>query len=543
MNPAANVVRLFNTVRYLRPVQIYGRFWFRLAKPRMDLRPVPSLRPVPGSWCRPAERRPSMTGPDRFRFLNVEQALGDVGWDDPALPKLWRYNEHYFDDLCAEGSSRRAGWHRDLLLRWVSENEPPRGTGWEPYPTSLRIVNWCKWMLAGNDLPPQCLQSLAVQVRWLGGRLEWHLLGNHLFVNAKALVFAGCVFDGDEADGWLARGIDILRQQIPEQILEDGGQFERSPMYHALAVEDMLDLLNLGKAYADRLAPLVPLLESRISAMRRWLAAMCHPDGEIAFFNDAAIGVHPSPSQLERYAIDLGLGATDRIADGLTVLGPSGYARLQSDFGTTVAIFDVGRIGPDYLPGHSHADTLAVELSVRGRRVLVNSGTSEYGTSAERLRQRGTAAHNTMTVDGTDSSEVWGGFRVARRAIPIDLEFTEGSVLSVACSHDGFRRLAGRPIHRRKLTLSTGRLLIEDFLDAPGRTRSHWHFRPGLRLCSAGVAGTFCLEPDAVRMDFRGATVDIGTCCWYPEFGVAVSNACAIATTHRAISSTRIYWD
>jgi uncharacterized heparinase superfamily protein len=541
MAPVANIVRFFNTVRHLRPIQVYGRVRFRLAKPRPDLRPAPSLRPVVGTWCKPAERRPSMTGPDRFRFLNTEHALGEVGWDGPGLAKLWRYNEHYFDDLCSEGASLRAGWHRDLLLRWVAENEPAHGTGWDPYPTSLRIVNWCKWMLAGNAFPGGCVQSLAVQARWLSRRLEWHLLGNHLFVNAKALAFAGCAFDGPEADEWLARGIEILRDQIPEQILEDGGQFERSPMYHALAVEDMLDLFNLGRAYPGRLGALLPMVESRLPAMRHWLAAMCHPDGEIAFFNDAAIGIHPSPLQIERYAGDLGFGSTEPIRDGLTLLEQSGYARLQSDSGQTVAIFDVGRIGPDYLPGHAHADTLSIELSVHGRRVLVNSGTSEYGTGAERSRQRGTAAHNTMTVDGVDSSEVWGGFRVARRALPIDLEYTVDPGPRVACSHDGYRRLAGRPTHRRMLTMSSNGLRIDDFLAAPGRAQSHWHLRPGITIARLGT-GTFALEPDGIGMEFIDSLVDYTPSTWHPEFGITVSNGCLRASPARAHSSVRIWW-
>ncbi|MEN9780004.1 MAG: hypothetical protein RL014_1152 [Pseudomonadota bacterium] len=94
----------------------------------------------------------------------------------------------------------------------------------------------------------------------------------------------------------------------------------------------------------------------------------------------------------------------------------SGYVRL--DNGPAVALLDVAPVGPDYLPGHAHADTLSFELSVGAQRVLVNSGTSCYGSSAERLRQRGTAAHNTVVVNGQDSSEVWGGFRVARRPLP-----------------------------------------------------------------------------------------------------------------------------
>jgi uncharacterized heparinase superfamily protein len=541
MASAANIARLFNTVRHLRPVQVFGRIRFRLVRPQPDLRPAPSLRPARGTWCRPAERRPSMIAPGRFRFLNAEHDLAAVGWDDPSLAKLWRYNEHYFDDLCAEGSQLRASWHRDLLVRWVRENEPGRGTGWEPYPTSLRIVNWCKWFLAGNELPADCVQSLAVQARWLRRRLEWHLLGNHLFVNAKALVYAGSVFDGPEAGDWIKLGIDILREQIPEQILEDGGQFERSPMYHALALEDMLDLLNLGRAYPGGLGPLLPMVESRLPAMRRWLTAMCHPDGEIAFFNDAAFGVHPSPAQIERYACELGLPRQCPIEDGLTLLRSSGYARLQTGGGQTVAIFDVGRIGPDYLPGHAHADTLSLELSVRGRRILVNSGTSEYGSGAERSRQRGTAAHNTMTVDGADSSEVWGGFRVARRALPFDLEFTDGQELSVACSHDGFRRLAGRPSHRRVVTLSSNALRIDDFLSAPGRVRSHWHLRPGIALAPSG-SGAFVLEPDGVRMQFLDCRTDSMLSTWHPEFGLSVSNECLTGIPSGAFSSVRLSW-
>jgi Uncharacterized protein conserved in bacteria len=142
----------------------------------------------------PAAREPSLVGEGRFEFLGVQGALPDVGWDSPKREKLWRYNQHYFDDLNALGAAARADWHQALLLQWIQANPPAIGTGWEPYPTSLRIVNWVKWSLAGNAFSSACVHSLAVQARWLRRRLEWHLLGNHLFANAKALVFAGALF-------------------------------------------------------------------------------------------------------------------------------------------------------------------------------------------------------------------------------------------------------------------------------------------------------------------------------------------------------------
>lgn len=92
-------------------------------------------------------------------------------------------------------------------------------------------MNWLKWSLAGNPLGGDGAASLALQARYLRRRIEWHLLANHLFVNAKALIYCGLCFSGAEADEWLGTGLRILKRQVPEQILADGGHFERSPMY------------------------------------------------------------------------------------------------------------------------------------------------------------------------------------------------------------------------------------------------------------------------------------------------------------------------
>ena len=138
--------------------------------------------------------------------------------------------------------------------------------------------------------------------------MEHHLLGNHLFANAKALVFAGSFFEGEEADGWRERGRRILSRELSRQILPDGGHFERSPMYHAILLEDVLDLVNLAGAYPEtvELGPLSFYWDSARD-MGGWLQGMCHPDGVIGFFNDAAVGTAPTVAQLTDYAWRLGL--------------------------------------------------------------------------------------------------------------------------------------------------------------------------------------------------------------------------------------------
>ena len=527
----ANVGRYWRTLRHLRPVQLYGRLWFRFTTPSPDTAPAPSLQtPRAGVWTRPARRAQSLHQPRQFFFLNEAGNLDEVGWDHPGREKLWRYNQHYFDDLNAMGAGDRGEWHHALIADWIARNPPGQGSGWEPYPTSLRIVNWVKWALAGNDLPPGARHSLAIQARWLARRLEWHLLGNHLFANAKALVFAGLFFEGGEARGWLAKGLSILARQIPEQILDDGGQFELSPMYHALALEDVLDLVNLTRAFADGLSAeqtrQVASWASLVGPMRRWLDGMCHPDGEIAFFNDAAIAIAPAPAEIDAYARALGFPAEPE-GGSLTRFSASGYMRLSR--GGAVVIADVARVGPDYLPGHAHADTLSFELSLAGRRLVVNSGTSLYGAGAERHRQRSTAAHSTLVLDGSDSSEVWSGFRVARRARPFDIEVHEdGAALELAASHDGYRHLSGHPVHRRRWALDETGLCIVDHVSGRGSHSAEilFHLAPGISAAPVGN-GEILLTEEATgavlaTVSSSGSGPLTATpSTWHPEFGIS----------------------
>jgi len=538
----AGVALYWNTIRHLKPIQLYGRVWFGLSRPRVDLRPAPARRhAAAGAWVPGAERPASMHGPGRFEFLNDARELAEHGWDDPRLGRLWRYHLHYFDDLNASDAASRAAWHYELLTRWVRENPPPRGTGWEPYPTSLRIVNWIKWALRGNALPPECVQSLAVQVRWLSRRVETHLLGNHLFVNAKALVFAGLYFDGPEATGWLERGLRILTAQVPEQILPDGGQFERSTMYHALALEDMLDLCNLAATYGMAIASRWRVLTG---SMRAWLMTMCHPDGQISQFNDAALDIAPAPQALEQYARRLGLAGL-ATPQPVTQLGDSGYVRVER--APAVVLLDVAPVGADHVFAHAHADTLSFELSLFGRRVLVNSGTSCYGCGAERLRQRGTAAHNTVVVDGADSSEVWSDFRVGRRARPIGLAVARDGVIEVRCAHDGYERLPGKPGHTRRWSIGADALVVHDTISGSFRSaQARFHLHPSVIVHDdrerEGIVQLDLPTGDRVRVSVTGGRLRQERTTWHPRFGVSQPNVCLAVDFSGPELSTELRW-
>src|SRR5262245_6348858 len=114
----ATLDRYWQTVRHLKPSQIYGRFWFHWTRPRVDTRPAPPRRLLSGTWAQPAARRPSMLGPSRFSFLNH---AAEASWNDPSQDRLRRYNLHYFDDLNAAEARQRREWHVPLVERWIRE--------------------------------------------------------------------------------------------------------------------------------------------------------------------------------------------------------------------------------------------------------------------------------------------------------------------------------------------------------------------------------------------------------------------------------------
>jgi uncharacterized heparinase superfamily protein len=451
---------------------------------------VPALRPIEGDWIRePFDARKSRTAAARFRFLNQEREVAT--WDDLEVPLLWIFNLNYFETP-----------ESDLIEDFVRRSTPNAGRSWHPYPLSLRIANWIKWCLRGEGrLSNAALTNLAQQAGFLSTRVEYHLLANHLLANAKALVFAGCFLEGQDAAHWLCMGLKILRQQLPEQILADGAHFERSPMYHALLTQDLLDLINLGRCYPDLLRTDIDAWIEIAGRMCGWLRTMTHPDGEIALFNDAAFGIARRPDEVLAYAEALDIVPIP------TAAGASGYVRLENR--ETVVIFDAAPIGPDYQPGHAHADTLSFELSHRGHRQIVNSGTSTYEAGEDREYERGTAAHNCLVVDGKNQSEVWSAFRVARRAYPAGLTTDHRSFGEA--THDGYKRLRQPVVHRRRLDLSERELLITDELQGSGKheVEIFFHLDPDAQI---RIEADPKLEAGFLDSDYR------------PEFNARLAN-------------------
>lgn len=542
--------RYFHTLRFLRAIQIYHRIYRRFRSVNTEQPEVVIARAGFESWCRVLVANDRINSTGEFEFFNstgVIRSLAD--WNDCDREKLWNYNLHYFEDLVSVGSHSRAKLHRSLVAAWIADNPPLVGNGWEPYPQSLRIVNWIKWFLNGEVPEPVWLQSLALQVHVLSQDLEYHLLGNHLFENAKALIFAGTYLQGGASQGWLDKGLEVLDVELAEQILADGGNFELSPMYHNLMLHGLLDLINLAVASNNtELIKRLPVWRARAADMLGWMKVMLHSDGEVAFFNDSAMGVAAAPSLLEDYASKLTVAASVRAqyhqSEGVELFHfvDSGYLSVLG--GEFKALLDCANVGPDYLPGHAHADTLSFELSIRGQRVFVNSGTSCYGLSDERSRQRETAAHNTVEIDGQSSSEVWGGFRVARRAHASDPEITVDDGLSISCSHDGYLRLSSPVVHSRHWVASDNGIRIYDEISVePVNVMAYYHLHPDISV-DHGENGLILTLPSGDNVEFTvsGGSVSIENSTWHPQFGLWVENKRIVISIESSRLDVSVMW-
>jgi uncharacterized heparinase superfamily protein len=408
------------------------------------------------------------------------------------------------------------------------------------------LVNLIKWQMRQHYSGCRLLNSIQQQAIALSKQVEYHIMANHLFANGKALVFAGATLEN--GDKLLQQGLAILDAEIPEQFLADGGHFELSPMYHATLLWDMCDLLNLATTSA------IPELQTRAMAwawvIERglvWLAHMSHPDGDAAFFNDSTLGIAPRYTDLCHYAAMLGITTPAPQISPLSVTHLHGSGYIIGESAVAKLMMDVGQVGPDYQPGHAHADTLSFELSLFGQRVFVNSGISQYGISAERSYQRSTQAHNTVVVDGKNSSDVWGGFRVGRRAHPDKLQFTQNSEqITVRCSHDGYRTLFKPLIHTRQWLLQQQSCQITDTLSGNyQQAQARYHLHPDIQIQQL-AADHFQLNLPTGEIVF-GQFSDYASVCiketqWHPSFNRTQANRCLVATFTQHPLRINITW-
>ena len=550
---ARRLPTLLRTVRRLRLRQAMAQVQhalFGIAPPRTTSGDSPR-------WAISAPHTPYLSPPahvrafgsGRFELLGLpfETPSGDA-WSNAAQTAargpLFAYHLHQHEYLrCSELlASERAA----VIADWIRHHRS--GIGWDPHPTGLRLIAWGKLATTAGMWTPadleqaNWLRSFADQAETLSQNLEIRLQANHLLSNLLCVVIAGMWVESPQSPKWLGR-VDLLCDELAAQIRPDGGHEERSPMYHALLLENVLDLLNLCRAAPAR-APegLADVLADAAARMLDALEVLSHGDGRIALFADSAFDLGAEPSALRDYADRLGVEVGRFGARrGTACLAQTGYVRLESRDWLLIA--SVGEPSPPHQPGHAHCDALAFELSLGGRRLVTDTGVFEYVVGPRRHTARSTASHATLQIDGEEQAEIWAAHRVGGRPEVALTAFSEAGEAEATCR--GWSRRG--TLHWRRYRVSEDGAEIEDWIEGPSRElRTRLPIGPGwaveLQAGSSPRARCRSLEqPDlAIEIELPAAFVwRMEQGAYYPSFGreqgrpvlVGIGRACAGART------------
>jgi hypothetical protein len=475
MMPARKIITYVHTIKYLKFKQIFYRIYYFLYNKRKFNLTLLDVKSYPVKMQDSILSYTSCLGNNTFLFLNREHHFEEeINWNFQEYGNLWAYNLNYFEFLHQPNLKQEEGLA--LIYKFIEQKDTIH-TGFAPYPISLRNIFWIRFLVKYSIQDKVIDAFLYATYKRLSGHLEYHLLGNHLLENAFSLLFGAYYFQNEKL---YCQAKKILKKELQEQILGDGAHFELSPMYHSIMLYRVLDCYNIVANNAIFGQELKDILREKGEKMLAWLNEMIFNNGDIPLVNDAALGIAPTPQQLNEYAFHLGLNC-----NRTTVLEVSGYRKFKND--KFELLMDIGSIGPDYQPGHAHADTFNFVLYVNGRPVIIDTGTSTYEVNHTRFYERSTTAHNTVEVSGKNSSEVWGGHRVAKRAKVKILEDSKSKIMAV---HYGY----SSP-HYRCFAFDADQINIADSIDDTGVAYFHFHPNEQVAINKDIVIGSdFCIE-------------------------------------------------
>lgn len=510
---------LVNTLKDVPTSQLFDRLWFEIRHRIYRRCPNSLQRRWIGYHLLSPDIRPDYllnlcqnTSPNwqlvptelEFNFLGTSKTLPyPIPWNDPHYPRLWQFNLHYFEwiredlnHLYTTGAwSNSALGHLHLLQNWINSNTLGSFDGWHPYPTSLRLINWTWLLRSVPELQTAFIrESLWLQICYLNHNQEIFFKGNHWFENLAALIIAGLNFTGTKAENIVSRAIHHLNNQLAVQILTDGGHFERSPMYHLILLKRLCEVIACLNSIEWEIPP---CFISSLRSMTQFTEGIRLANGNYPLWNDCAYNVaEPIDEVLACAKGILGESSFPHSAFNQRLLGPnlreelnppappsvarlekqpgisyfpdSGYLiiRCQNHIGITEITLDVAQPCPPSLPAHAHSDCLSFDVYWHGIPLIVETGTSQYGSGKIRQQERGTLAHNTVAFapleinrEIFEQTQVWGSFRAAHKAKPKGVAWgkqtsqkSQTSWCWATGTHNGYDRLKSQ--HHRWLGCS-----------------------------------------------------------------------------------------
>ncbi len=399
-----------------------------------------------------------------------------IPWELSRLQWLLPVGQRYV----LRGQEIDANFARLVIEEWLNANPVCRGPNWIcAMDVALRAISmiWlfhaCKDSAAWRDsvFLERLVKSLLVHGRFIDGNLEFSdVNGNHLTADLAGLTTIGIALGGRGlAKQWVEKSWDLLLEEFPEQVPNDGVCREGSLAYHRLVAElfllPALARHNVGldvpNSYFDRLKRMASIVNDVTGG-----------DGDVPYWGDADDGRalplgtqrlndhrylieilsivprHPSEPANDETLWWLGPGETSsrrRITPKSELFSDSGIVVMRHD--DTRLFIDAGPVGMAGRGGHGHNDCLSFDLCLDGIPLIVDPGCYTYTADwQQRNLFRSTASHNTPQVDSheinryTNPRHLW---RLRNDAKPEIRHWSSGDDVDLlVASHTGYQRLS-----------------------------------------------------------------------------------------------------
>ncbi|MBS28062.1 MAG: hypothetical protein CL566_03940 [Alphaproteobacteria bacterium] len=385
----------------------------------------------PDAWPGNAERGAAISAGE-LSFLGETVHGGKHAWRPVGMSEAWLAELHGFDwvrDLRAVGGDAARRKARDLVGDWIEHQSRWQEIAWRPDVLATRLYAWIGQhdffcASADDEYRRRYLGTLARQTKHLARVLPGGVEGAGLIRAAKGLTVAGLALPGHDASS--RQGLRILERAAELQILPDGGHISRNPETQATVLRDLVDVRSALLAAGEDIPA---FLLGAIDRAAPFLRMLRHNDGRLALFNGSGEG--------EDWLIDMLLAQADARGRPPSSAPHTGFERIVAN--RTVILMDTGTPPQAGLDTHAHAGTLSLEVSIGKERLITNCGARPGNRDPWASVQRASAAHSTMIVDDTNSSEILSDGTFGRRpdAVICDRSEDYGNVW-ISANHDGY---------------------------------------------------------------------------------------------------------
>ncbi|APH60112.1 heparinase II/III family protein [Granulibacter bethesdensis] len=436
-----------------------------------------------------------------YEHSGIIRSLQPGAWGDSAGTAELRAAIHGFSwlrDLRALGTDGARLKARSMVADWIGASALD-SIATRPDVTGARVMAWLGHYdffaaSADDNFRQRMMARLVADARALAFEIPPETADARALTVLKGLLAAAIALP--DKGSYLARVLKWLPKELDRQILPDGSHVERSPSAHYAALRDLVEMRGLLQSAR---VPVPNILLLAIERLGPALRVLRHGDGGLALFN----GSREENASL----IDLVLAQAGRGARATHDMQHGGWQRLQA--GRSVVIVDTGLPARRGLDRHAHAGTLAFEFSSGRDRIITNCGALPAGGPEWREATRATAAHSTLVMADTSSSEVTAD-GLGRRPSRVTAERLESEgAIWLEATHDGWRQSAGL-VHRRHLYMAANGDDVrgEDSLEG-GEPRPYalrFHLHPAVHAIrqtqamesTAAEARTQSVEPAAV---------------------------------------------